>query len=753
MLNRLGVLTLVVFACFNISSQTFYNTTTIQKIEVNFSNPNWDYMLDTSKLGKEDYLMAQWVKINGVKFDSVGVRYKGNSSYDSSRLKNPLHIELDAYKNQSYQGYVDVKLSNCYQDPSMIREVLSYKILKNYMHCPDANFAQVYINGAYMGLYSNIEAINKTFCGNHFYSQDGIFIKGNPSVTPSSNTKCNLKKLTGDSTSYFNFYEIKSDYGWKQLEALCDSVTNHPNTLSTILDIDRAIWMLAFNNVLLNLDSYSGAFCQNYYLYKDRTKHYNPIVWDLNMSFGGFPFLGNLNSSLGSLSITNMQNLPLNIHSGDIYWPLIQAIYNNQLYKRMYAAHVRTILKEAFINNAYVTDYNQLKNVIDTAVLSDTRKFFSYTQFQNALNTNYSVGSYSVPGIQTLMTARMAYLQSTPELSATTPTISNVNSVNTPTINYPITFTANITNGTTVYFAYRFSQADKFKRILMHDDGLHNDGISGDNNYGVNVILDGNEMQYYVYAENSNAGIFSPERAEHEFYELKIYSNPLPGEIVINEFLANNNSDVKNEFNLLEDWIELYNNTNKTLSLSNYYLSNQNSDKAKYAFPKNTILQPYNYMIVWADEITLQGNQLHASFKLNKDGDKIILSNGLSSIIDSVIFGNQNADISSGRCPDGIGNYTHLNYPSYMLSNCYLGLSSENMNATDFEVFPNPAQNQFTIKTTQQVSDTIEVTNLMGQLIFKTSIKENVIIKTSNWESGLYVVKYNNSTKKIIINH
>jgi hypothetical protein len=88
-----------------------------------------------------------------------------------------------------------------------------------------------------------------------------------------------------------------------------------------------------------------------------------------------------------------------------------------------------------------------------------------------------------------------------------------------------------------------------------------------------------------------------------------------------------------------------------------------------------------------------------------------------------------------------------------MLSNCYLGLSSENLTATDFEVFPNPAQNQFTIKTTQQVSDTIEVTNLMGQLIFKTSIKENVIIKTSNWESGLYIVKYNNSTKKIIINH
>ena len=45
--------------------------------------------------------------------------------------------------------------------------------------------------------------------------------------------------------------------------------------------------------------------------------------------------------------------------------------------------------------------------------------------------------------------------------------------------------------------------------------------------------------------------------------------------------------------------------------------------------------------MVWADNIILAGTQLHANFKLNENGDKIILSNGLTSIIDNVSFGVQ----------------------------------------------------------------------------------------------------------------
>src|SRR5690242_17521618 len=169
-------------------------------------------MMDTAKYGAEDYIMADSVRVNGTLFQNVGVKYKGNSSYDSTYIKNPLHIELDAYVNQSYQGFTDIKLGNGYGDPSMIREVLSYEILKNYMDCPRANFAQLYINGNYVGLYSSAESINKEFCSQHFYSSQNTFIKCNPTIIPGPTTKSNLRYLSADSSMYSVRYEVKSNY-------------------------------------------------------------------------------------------------------------------------------------------------------------------------------------------------------------------------------------------------------------------------------------------------------------------------------------------------------------------------------------------------------------------------------------------------------------------------------------------------------------------------------------------------------------
>ena len=54
----------------------------------------------------------------------------------------------------------------------------------------------------------------------------------------------------------------------------------------------------------------------------------------------------------------------------------------------------------------------------------------------------------------------------------------------------------------------------------MYDDGLHNDGAASDNIYGADIIINSLITEYYIYAENADAGMFSPERAEHEFYTL-----------------------------------------------------------------------------------------------------------------------------------------------------------------------------------------------------------------------------------------
>ncbi|MFM7725052.1 MAG: hypothetical protein ACKO7O_09710, partial [Bacteroidota bacterium] len=105
-------------------AQTFYDKQTVQTVEIFFAQANWDALLDNLAQTTEDYLLADSVRINGTVFDSVGVKYKGNSSYNPNNNKNPLHINLDwVNSNADYQGYTEVKLQNLYMDPSMIREV------------------------------------------------------------------------------------------------------------------------------------------------------------------------------------------------------------------------------------------------------------------------------------------------------------------------------------------------------------------------------------------------------------------------------------------------------------------------------------------------------------------------------------------------------------------------------------------------------------------------------------------------------
>ena len=551
----------------NTFSQSFYDLSTIQKIEINFSQSNWDYVLDTAKQGRDEYIMSNWVKINGVQFDSAGVKYKGCSSYDSAQAKNPFHINLSRFKNQKYNGVTSIKLSNQMYDPSMIREVLSYDILKNYMHCSKSNFAQVYVSGSYIGLYQNTEPVNKKFCGDHFFSSTNTFIECN-TCDVMGGSGSGLSYMGSDSLfAYPDVYILESKYGWNDLIKLSDTVTSFPLSFDENIDVDRVIWMLAFNNVLVNLDSYSGDFIHNYFVYKDNSLHYNPIIWDLNLSFGGFAISPNPDTC----TVIEQQQYILfaPCRNDNTLCPLNDRVFENPTYKKMYVAHAKTICDEMFASNLYISKATSLQNTIDTAVISDPNKLYSYSAFQNGLTADiYDPLFYKyIPGISNLMSGRVAFLNNTPEFIQAAPTISSINPLPaTPYFNSNVTITSNVVNTNMVYLGLRYSVQNKFKRVLMYDDGLHNDGVAGDNIYGVSIPVLSGTIQYYVYAENNNAGIFSPQRAEHEFYTIVASAMPPnAGDIVINELLAKNNHKERDEYGEREDWIELYNNSSQLI--------------------------------------------------------------------------------------------------------------------------------------------------------------------------------------------
>ena len=80
------------------AQDTFYDVDSIQQIEIFFSATNWDAILDAN-VASETYYEADMVIINGVSYTGVGVKYKGNSSYNPTRTKNPFHLKLDYIVN------------------------------------------------------------------------------------------------------------------------------------------------------------------------------------------------------------------------------------------------------------------------------------------------------------------------------------------------------------------------------------------------------------------------------------------------------------------------------------------------------------------------------------------------------------------------------------------------------------------------------------------------------------------------------
>jgi spore coat protein CotH len=172
-----GILILLLLSlCTLVSAQDLYDINNITTVELTFNESNWDYLLDQLyAAGDEERLMGTAV-VNGIQFDSVGVRYKGNSSYSSQNAKNPLNIKLDyMIDDQEYDNYGTLKLSNVFKDPSFVREVLSYEIARNYMPASLSNYAKVSINGVYMGLYSSTQDVDKYFAKTHYGSKSNPF--------------------------------------------------------------------------------------------------------------------------------------------------------------------------------------------------------------------------------------------------------------------------------------------------------------------------------------------------------------------------------------------------------------------------------------------------------------------------------------------------------------------------------------------------------------------------------------------------
>lgn len=704
-----------VFALFFSSfaiGQSFYDINTINEIEITFEQSNWDYLLDQlAQAGNEERLMGT-VAINGQVFDSVGIRYKGNSTYNSNQIKNPLNIKLDyIIDDQEIEGYGTLKLANGFKDPTLVREVLSYEIARKYFPASQSNYANVYINGTHLGLYTNDQSVDKFFMQSHFGSRNNTSVKGE--ITTNGPPLGGVWEYYGeDSTNYFGYYAMKSDDGWEELIHFLDTLNNHEEYIHQLLNIDRHLWFLAFSNLLVNLDGPINN-PQNHYLYKDNNGRFNPIPWDLNESFGVF----RSHQTLGNLNTNQLQQLSPFANINEDNFPIISHILSHETYRKIYVAHMKTMIEENFENNWYEERAYEIQDLIDADVQSDQNKFYSYNNFINNVNNSVGGGPQSVIGITQLMESRINYLNSYDDFEYMAPVISEVNHhPEQPEANSILWFSATLEETEEVYLSYRFSSAAPFTKISMFDDGAHEDGQANDGVYGVSLNIASSDLEYYIYAGNANASAFMPVRAEYEFYHISVSSD-----LVINEFMADNENTIFDQDGEYDDWIELYNHSSSTFELEGFYLSDDAAEPEMWAFPDTNILAG-DYLIIWADKDAEQVG-LHANLKLSSSGESLFIFDSEMNVIDEVTFYEQKADTSYGRYPNGTGDFSEM-IATFGEENMPLVLDIFNPKALRPKIqlsqnYPNPFAIQTKIDIELETSGYVNlgVYNIYGQLI------------------------------------
>jgi len=136
----------------------------------------------------------------------------------------------------------------------------------------------------------------------------------------------------------------------------------------------------------------------------------------------------------------------------------------------------------------------------------------------------------------------------------------------------------------------------------------------------------------------------------------------LPAGVVLNEVMAHTDySNPANPDYESNDWIELYNTTGGSISLSGWYLSDNVEEPKKWAIPAVSIAGNGRLSF---DEVTGFDNPYNSGFGLNKGGDEVILSflPGTSEdrIVDVVRFKGEENLVSLGRYPDGGEYWLHM---------------------------------------------------------------------------------------------
>ncbi|MCP4633837.1 MAG: T9SS type A sorting domain-containing protein [candidate division Zixibacteria bacterium] len=698
--NILSCLMLVVLmpsigiAALTPPTHPLFDGDAVHEINLTFNQTDWWDSLRTNFEGLDDplYLAAgfDWEDIH---LDSVGVRFKGSSSYYGNNTdKKSFKIDIDEYVDgQEIYGLDKLNLSCGFLDASFVRERSCYELCKAAgLPMERTNFAALYINSEYYGVYTIVEQYDQEFIESRFGAgEEGNLWKGDPSGT--------LEYLGPLEESYYDDYELKTNEetnDWSSLVQFVDVLNNTPiialpDTISHIVDVNSALALLAVDNLTVNLDSYAGR-CANYYMYnRDLDNRFVFANWDLNESWGIFNMYG--------LSISQLQQLDpfwISTAPGEVR-PLAEQLWQVSEYEEVYLGHIQKLMAGAAQPDTLVARMEEMRDLIRPYVYAEVspRRLFTSSQFETAMSTDIYDGPRVIPALETFVRNRDTYLRTqigewTPieglvinELMAKNSTtiadeygdfddwIEIANIGLSPVSLNGLALTDNV-GDLDDYFYFPDTTLSPGTYLIIWADEETGEGTfhtpfkldaDGENVYLIDngVVFD--EVTFPEISQDISYGRWPDGNGEWQLLSLATPGaenqnpeNPEEVYLFINEFMALNDNVIQDEMGEYEDWAEIYNPGPDPVEMGGLFLTDDLTNTTQWSFP-DTTLAVGEFLLVWCDNDEGDG-PLHTNFKLSGGGEEIGLFGRLDAgngEIDSYIFSVQSPDTSEGRQTDG----------------------------------------------------------------------------------------------------
>lgn len=694
-----------------VQSQKVFDEDSIAEVHITMDPDSLAWLLAYENVGNYRYLHADFsFKNEHVPEEivrDVGFRLRG--IFARYRVKKSFKISFDAFEPSGrFHGLKKMNINADSRDPCRIASKLCYDLFSE-LGVPAARetYVKLYINGEYMGLYFNVEEIDKTFLRSRFGSDAGDLYQG--WLYPADLTYRADGDYQYEGTSWTDFavgrvYRLKTNEeqdDYSSLAHFIDVLNNTPfgdleyykAEIEKVFDADGFLQWLAANTILGSWDSY-WVSPHNYYLYHDpRTGTFRWIPCDYNQSI----YVNkDPNNDLNRRNIYRFGPL-------DSSRPLVRNLFFVPEYRDAYAAYILQIITKHFSLEVLEPKIERIKNMIQSAVEADpymnlselsedspgivadlirmdkttsdqafrnfSDRMMQYTVDEFYRSFDEGVGKRSFFGLRPFISTRIAtafdqLLNIPPVIFHTSPSPVR------PRGGQPVTVTATVVDNHHVEvggaprsavdrIVLNYDVGEGYQEVPMYDDGAHGDLEADDYVFGAQIPgqPDGTVVHYYIWAQDvTQKTATDPGGGVNASYAYTVgQERPL---LFINELMADNEEVIQDEAGEYEDWFELYNASDETIHLGGMYLTDDLNSPKRWPVP-DTLIAPGGFLLFWADRDEDQG-PLHTHFSLDRDGEQLGLfdTDAMSNMpIDTLTFGPQAADTPWGRWPDGGGEW------------------------------------------------------------------------------------------------